>query len=316
MQIADRIVLRFSPLIVVVAAVVYNLSLDHLLGSGYSSSSVLVYRGVITLLITVVFAFGARQSVLPGKLHLQVVRLLNSGIGLLAAFEAYKGLTASTVAMVSRMDIPIAVLMGFVAGKRKKDFRVGLSVFAICLVLSILFFSGTINEDRFSLVLAIVAVAMISVSYLLIKRSTRDENNFTIVNTTTIGCLIVGLISGVLRGNLGVLHLADLWVFFLASLSQFALNYTSAVVYRNKDVERAQRPYLAGALVVLVVEQLLAQRFFEPLLVAYILVVVSVIFVITLKRLPGRREVVILRQWLGRLQRLLATNPLIVRSIE
>lgn len=295
MQRFDSIVYRFSPLIVIIAAVVYNLSLDDLLDRGYSSSSVLLYRGILSMSITVIFALNSGQSVLPKKLHLQLLRLTNSGVGLLLAFEAYKGLTASTVAMVSRLDIPIAVLIGFIAGKRKRDFKVGLSVFAICLVLSIILFSGTINEDPLCLVLSIIAVIQVSISYLLIKRSTRDENNFSIVNTTNIGCILIGIVAGVARGNLDVVQLQHLWIFLLASLSQVALNYTSAVVYRSKEVERAQRPYLLGSLTVMVVEQLITWQFFAPLHIAYILSVIAVIFVITLRRAPGRRQMVWIR---------------------
>lgn len=295
MQRFDGIVYRFSPLIVVVAAVVYNLSLDNLLDRGYSSSSVLLYRGIISMSITVLFALNSGQSVIPKNLHLQILRLTNSGIGLLLAFEAYKGLTASTVAMVSRLDIPIAVLIGFAAGKRRRDFKVGLSVFATCLVLSIIFFSGTINEDPLCLVLSIIAVVQVSVSYLLIKKSTKNENNFSIVNTTNIGCIAIGIIAGFARGNLDALQLRHLWIFLLASISQFALNYTSAVVYRRKEVERAQQPYLLGSLTVMVVEQLITWHFFAPLHIAYILAVISVIFVITLNNAPGRRQMVWIR---------------------
>ncbi|GAA4467746.1 hypothetical protein GCM10023093_24070 [Nemorincola caseinilytica] len=297
---ADVLVYKFSPLIVIVAAVVYNLSLDALLDIGYSSSSVLVYRGMLSMAITVLFALNSGQSVMPKKLHLQLLRLTNSGVGLLLAFEAYKGLTASTVAMVSRLDIPIAVMIGFMAGKRKRDFKVGLSVFAICLVLSILFFSSTINEDPVALGLSIIAVVQISISYLLIKRSTRDENNFSIVNTTNIGCLLVGGISGLLRGNIGWFHIEHLWILALASLSQFALNYTSSVVYRRREVERAQRPYLIGSLVVMVIEQVITWHFFAPLHIAYILAVIGVIYIITLRQMPGHRQAAWVKSKLSR----------------
>lgn len=311
---ADVLVYKFSPLIVIVAAVVYNLSLDALLDSGYSSSSVLVYRGILSMTITVLFALNSGQSVMPKKLHLQLLRLTNSGIGLLLAFEAYKGLTASTVAMVSRLDIPIAVLIGFAAGKRARDFKVGLSVFAICLVLSILFFSSTIKEDPVSLALSIIAVIQVSISYLLIKRSTRDENNFSIVNTTNIGCLLIGVLSGLVRGNMDMLQPRHLWIFALASLSQFALNYTSAVVYRRREVERAQRPYLIGSLVVMIIEQVITWHFFAPLHIAYILTVIGVIYIITLKQVPGQKQVAWVKNKLGRSEP--DEDDDIVRSID
>jgi drug/metabolite transporter (DMT)-like permease len=283
-------VFKYSAATVIVSAVLYNLTLDHLMGRGYSSSSVLVYRGLFTMGITMLFARYSNQSVFPKNIHLNVVRLLNSGIGLMLTFEAYKRLTASTVAMVARLDIPVAVIIGYVAGKRARDFKVGLSVFAITLVLSILFFADFIHEQPMGLGLALIAVAMTSLSYLLIKRSTTDENNFTIVNITNIGCILVGMVGGAALGNLHMLQLRDLWLFLLTSLSQFALNYTMAVVYRKNEVERAQRPYLTGAIAVLFVEQVLEQRFFPALQIGIILSVVTVIYIITLNRLHFRKQ--------------------------
>lgn len=279
-------VFKYSVVTVVVSAVLYNLTLDHLMARGYSSSSVLVYRGLFTMSITMLFARYSNQSVFPKNLHLNILRLLNSGIGLMLTFEAYKKLTASTVAMVARLDIPIAVLMGYIAGKRKRDYKIGLSVFAIVMVMSILFFADFIHEHPLGLGLALIAVAMTSLSYLLIKRSTADENNLTIVNITNIGCILVGVASGILFNNLSLIQLKDLWLFLLTSASQFALNYTMSVVYRKNDVERAQRPYLIGAIAVLMVEQVLEQRFFPALQIGIILFVVGIIYLITLRKSP------------------------------
>jgi drug/metabolite transporter (DMT)-like permease len=283
-------VFRYSAVTVVISAVLYNLTLDHLMARGYSSASVLVYRGAFTMGMTMLIARYSSQSVFPKNIHLNIVRLLNSGIGLMLTFEAYKRLTASTVAMVQRLDIPVAVIIGYVAGRRAKSFKVGLSVFAVMLVLSILFFADFIQEEPMGLGLALIAVAMTSFSYLLIKRSTSDENNFSIVNITNVGCILVGLISGLAFRNLHMLKLQDLWLFLLTSLSQFALNYTMAVVYRKNEVERAQRPYLTGAIAVLLVEQMVEQRFFPALQIGIILTVVTIIYLITLNQLPFRKQ--------------------------
>lgn len=316
MQQFDKYVFKYSPVIVIISAVFYNLTLSHLLDSGYSSPSVLIYRGIITMSITLLLAFNSKQSVLPQKLHLQVLRLLNTGIALMLTFEAYRGLAASTVAMVSRLDIPLAILIGFAAGARKKDFRVGLSVFAVCLVLSILFFSATIDEQPLGLLLALGAVTMTSISYLLIKRSTTDENNFSIVNTTNIGCIAVGLVVGTIRGNLTWMHWEHLWIFALASLSQFSLNYTMSVVYREKEVERAQRPYLAGAIAVLIIEQILRHKLFAPLHIVYILVVITTIYLITVKHLPGGKQFAWINSKLNKNKQPLIPDPQLIETIE
>lgn len=306
LQQFDNRIFRYSPLIVVVAAVVYNLSLNSLLDTGYSSSMVLLWRGLLSFSLIVTAALAVRQSVFPQKLHLQVLRLTNSGIGLMLAFQAYKGLTASTVAMVSRLDIPVAILIGFITGRRLSDARVRLSVFAIGTVLSIVYFSGTIHEDATSLLMAIIAVCMTSVSYLLIKQSTHSENNFSIVNTTNIGCIAIGAIGILVQQGSIFPGWQHAWLFLLASCSQLALNYTSAVVYRQKEVERAQRPYLAGSIAVMVIEQIITWQFFAPLHIFYIILVLSLIYMLTMQQLPRKRHV---RLWGLRFVRAVGVLP-------
>jgi hypothetical protein len=95
-------------------------------------------------------------------------------------------------------------------------------------------------------------------------------------------------------------------LFLLASCSQLALNYTSAVVYRQKEVERAQRPYLAGSIAVMVIEQIITWQFFAPLHIFYIILVISLIYVLTMQQLPSRRY---FRLWGLRLTRAVAVLP-------
>ena len=221
-----------------------------------------------------------------------MVRVLVAGVALLLAFQSYKYLEASTVSMIGRLDIPFAVLIGFALGKYNANFKVYLSVFALILVLSIFFYAKHIGEGPKGLVLGIASVFMVSVSYTLVKKSTSVENNFVIVNTTNIGCIAVGLIAGVLFGNLNILHLADLWIYFAASACQFILNYSMSVLYRNREIEYAERPYLFSSLVLLVVEQLFHGYLFDFHHDLIIVLVVGVIYLITLKKLPNGSKLV------------------------
>jgi hypothetical protein len=198
-----------------------------------------------------------------------------------------KYLEAVTVSMVQRLDIPFAVLIGVATGAQKKDYKMVLSVFAFCLVLSIFFFARHIGESPLGLALCIISVMMVAISYVLIKKSTAEENNFVIVNTTNIGCIIVGLGSGLVFGNLELIKAADLWIFAVASGSQFLLNYTMSVIYHYRDLAQGQRPYLTGVLILLVAEQLLHGRLFDFHHTLIIVMVIGVIYLITLDKVPS-----------------------------
>ena len=286
MQKADSFLLKYNAAIIIVAAMMNNLSIGQLVDLGYSSSSVLIYRSLITFFITLVLSAGSGTRILPRNFRLQGLFMLNSGISLLLLFQSYVYLAASTVAMVQRLDIPFAIFIGFISGKRKKDFKLWLSVLAFCMVLSIFFFARHIDEKPAGLLLAIIAIMMTSYSYMLIKRSTAEENNFVIVNTVNIGCILVGVASGLFAGNLSMIRMADLWVFLIASVSQFLLNYSMAVLYKHHEIERGRRPYLISALVVLVAEQLWKGKLFDIRQTGIIVLVITVIYLVTLDRMP------------------------------
>jgi|GEM_PF-2615154 len=281
----DLFFLKYNALLVIIVSVVYNMTLEHLIKHGYSSSSVLLYRGILTFLLTVVLSLKGGERIIPNKISGQALRILLSGIGLLMIFQSYKYLEASTVFMVARLDIPFTLLLGYLLKKHQLDFKVWLSALALLLVLSIFFYAKHIGEGAFGLALVITAELLIACCYLLIKKATHNENNFVIVNTTNIGCITVGLLSGLFFGNLNQFHLADLWIFAIASVSQFLLNYIASILYRHSNVERVQRPYLVAALVILVVEQLWHGRLFDLHHSLIIILVVSVIYLITLKEL-------------------------------
>ena len=286
MKRIDIYVYKYCGVIIVTASVLYYLSLEHLLKNGYSSSSVLVYRGLLTFSITVLLSFKNKERILPRNIHRQALRIFVSGIGLLLSFQSLKYVEATTASMVARLDIPFAVIIGVLTGTQKKDFKIGLSIFAFCMVLSIFFFAGDIGEGVLGLTLCILSVMLVSVSYMLIKKSTGEENNFVIVNTTNIGCIAVGLISGIAFGNLSMIKVSDLWIFAIASVSQFLLNYTMSIIYRHRDLAQGQRPYLTGVLVLLIIEQVWHWRVFDLHHSGIIILVIAVIYLITLDKWP------------------------------
>ena len=283
----DEFILRYNAWIILAAAVGYNLSVEHLIDRNYTAPSLLLYRGLAGVVFIAIIAWRQGVSLVPQVPRTQAIRFLNSGISVLLAFEAFHRLAGVTVATIQRLDVPFAVIIGVVLGQRLRDRKFGLSMLALVMVLSSFFFAGRINEDPLGLALAILAVVMTSIAYLLGKKSLSVENNLTVLNTTNLGCFCVGLLVCTLRGQFSPLHLADLWLFGIITITQFLLNYVMAVLFRHHDVTRAQRPYLLSAVVILLLEMLTEHKWFVPLHIAFVLLVVGVVYLITLSKVPS-----------------------------
>ena len=287
----DQFIYRYNAWVIVVAAVGYNLSIEHLTDRGYSVPSLLVYRGILGGALVGALAWRQGLSLWPQAPRMQVVRFVNSGVALLLAFEAFRRLAGVTVSTIQRLDIPFAVILGVLLGQRSRDGKLVLSLLAVGLVLSSFWFAGQIDEDPVGLGLAILAVALTAVAYLLGKQSVAAENNLTVLNTTNLGCLGVGLAVWGLGGHLSIIHAADLGLFVLSAVTQFLLNYTMAVLFRHHDVTRAQRPYLLSSVVILGLEMVTEHKWFAPLHIGFVLVV-GVVYLITLTDGMGALQLV------------------------
>ncbi|MDO7886635.1 hypothetical protein [Hymenobacter cheonanensis] len=278
----DNLIYRYNALVTLVAAVAYNQSIEHLTSRGYSVPSLLVYRGILGCALVAAIARWQGLRIWPQAPRAQAVRFFNSGLALLLAFESFRRLAGVTVSTIQRLDIPFAVILAVLLGQRARDGKFRLSLLVLALVLSSFLFAGKIDEDPLGLAMAIFAVAMTAVAYLLGKQSVAVENNLTVINTTNLGCFAVGLAVWGLGGHLSPIHVADLWLFAVSAVTQFLLNYTMAVLFRHHDVTRAQRPYLLSSVVILGLEMLTEHKWFAPLHIAFVLAVVGIVYLVTL----------------------------------
>lgn len=282
----DQFIYRYNAWFIVASAAGFNLSVEHLTDRGYSAPSLLVYRGVLGAAVVGGLALKQGVSLVPRAPRAQVIRFLNTGIALLLAFEAFHRLAGVTVATIQRLDVPFAVIIGVALRQQLRDGRFALALLAVGLVLSSFLFADKMDEDPLGLAMAICAVALTAVAYLLSKKSLAVENNLTVLNVSNLGCLFVGLLVCTLRGQIQALRLADLWLFGVLTLGQFTLNYLLALMLRQHDVTRAQRPYLLSSVVILVLEMVTEHKWFAPIHIAFVLVVVGVVYLITLTKAP------------------------------
>lgn len=292
----DEKILKHNKIIIIIAIVIYNMSLEHLLDNNYPASIVLFYRGFLGFTMISFIAAYNKESILPKNISLQIFRLTISGLALFLAFIAYKKLAASTISMIARLDIPLVILTGIITAKKISKYKLTISTLSIVIVISMIFYSNKIDEDPLGIIYALLAVTLISITYLIVKKSTLHENNLSIVNTTNIGCLVFGLIISLTNNESYTFKLVDVWILFLAVLSQFILNYSMAVVYRTREVEKAQRPYLLGAVAVLISEQLIEHKLFSLLHICTIIIVLTLIYSLTIDEYSLKRQFIVMKK--------------------
>lgn len=285
MKSLDSNLVKYSAIVVILVSVIYNLLIKHLITEGYSASSLLLYRGIFSFCLVICLSVANGQKIIPTNKGNQLLRIILAGTSLLLLFQSYKYLSASTVFLIGRLDIPFAIFVGLIVGTQKVNFKVWLSILSLLAVLLLVFYLQQEGVALKGLLLAIASVMLVAICYLIIKKSTTEENNFVLVNINNIGCVTVGLLSGILFNNLNNLKLKDWWLFLLAAIAQVILNYTAALLYRKVNVERVQRPYLIAAIFVLFAEQIWTGNIFSTQYLIATIAIVAIIYLITLKQL-------------------------------
>lgn len=271
---------------VIVGSVAYNLSLEGLLEAGNSTANILVWRGILSFFITSLLAYTTKSTILPQNWGAQMVRMVSSGVSLYMVFESFKYLAASTVAVISRLDIPFTALTPVIIGKVLWGWKASIATLSVALVGLMVLLADGIHEGAEGLYLAIGATLLVSVNFLLVKRDANVESRWAILNTTNIGCLAVGLLVGLSESSLTWLDLSSVWLIMVASLSQVMLNFVLVEIYKIFHADVGRRPYLIAAVVLIVAEQVLEHKWFDTLHLVFLFGSIILGYFLTMEQNP------------------------------
>ena len=254
--------------------------------AGFSSSLVLLVRGVIGFIICTSLAYSKKMRAFPQRWNLQGYRLINAGLILLLVFESYKHLSATTVSLLQRMDIPFLIILSILIRDKKSKTQLVLSIIAI--ISTIYFISSSLLTERHELnktidylgfALAGTSAFLLAFSYILLKKTSRIDNAFVITNITCMSTTVFGLIYTIVKGYSWTIHPQDIWAFILAAIILVASYYYSMELYKKFSAETAQLPSTLAIVVTMVVEMLLKHKWFNN---SETLVVIFIAFLTTL----------------------------------
>ena len=262
---------------VVALVALQNNNIEYLTEDGYSSSIVLLCRSFTTLTLSTIVGKWQGHSLWPANWRTQRLRLINSGVALYLFLLSFQYLSATTVGLLQRLDIPILIILTGI-GNRQFGQRGRLAMVIILGVLGFVSLSRQVDEPLIGFAIALTAVFMLSVSFILIKRSVAQENGFVMMNITCLSSIGVSVLSLAITRDTGWHgHHHDIGLLVLSGVLQFTQYCCLVALYRRLPIERAQFPTVLGAISTMILEMLLEHKLFAPVHIICIVVLTALI---------------------------------------
>ena len=214
------------------------------ISKGLKAFEILILSGIGSLGFVLAHSIKHNHSLRPKNLKKQLLRALIAGTALFLVTTSYQYLSATSVSLVSRTDLAMLLGLGPLihvpSTKRQR--------FLACLgVVLILVFIG-INDDLQGMLLAFSGTVFITIGYLFIKVSMKEENESVSILTPSLSVLIYGVGVGAISD--GAVFSSDPWL-ILSGLSlgalMFLLYRLTIKMYSVMDIASAEYPTLLAS---------------------------------------------------------------------
>lgn len=257
-------------------------TIEYLVSKGYPTALVLLFAGALSFAFNSLICLIKRQSLFPKIWRIQVIRLINNGLSMFLILESYKYLSAGSVGLVQRTDIPFIVMLSVLYGERRSSLQFWLSIWTILMIIFLIIDAHFINEEPRGFIFAFCGVMLLSFSYLLIKRSVSIESPYVIANVNCLGYMLVGTLLMVTKGISWYIAPEHLWAFVLLGVLLTLIYVVALPLYKWFSTERARFPYIIGALATIALEMILENKWFMSSHLALVILISGMIATISL----------------------------------
>lgn len=257
--------------------VVNGLCLRAIATSGVSVSESLVLRGLSCVLVVAFYAYTKKLSLLPNQPRTQMLRAFLAGLALSAISLSYLWLTASTIAMLSIIDVPLLVVLGPIVGVRTSLAVRALALLAIGILIWFITNLDVQTNLTYGLTALISGVLLLCFGYLMIKKSMGQENAAVTVLTPALALMAFGIVQRLLHSSATPWTINMLAVAAVAGLCMFGAYYATMRLYEHADLALAEFPTLLASLAIQPLEAALLR---EPMHLSYLICSVCFIAVV------------------------------------
>jgi drug/metabolite transporter (DMT)-like permease len=250
-------------ILAIFALAINNNLIEFLSGNGYQSSTIMIVRGTISFLITILIALILKKSVKPQNYKTQIIRIFIEGSSIWLLYESFKYLSAGSVSLVQRMDVPLLVLISHMKGIRKNGLQFYFSIWAILLLIFFVFDARFIDEEPVGFMYAFGSVVLLSTTFFIIKEQTAKESLFAISTTYSLSLIVVGVLSNLIKSDSLQIQTNHIWAFGLTGIFQVIIVLLALYFFKNNSSEKARLPFIIGALATLLLEMFAEQKIFN-----------------------------------------------------
>ncbi|WP_299888808.1 hypothetical protein [uncultured Lacinutrix sp.] len=252
---------------VILSMSIYVYTIKEMSIRGYSTSENMIFRGVFCLSVGIIASKIKGYRLIPKNKKTQIFRFFASGFASYFFTASFAFLSASTIALLGRLDIPFLLILVTLFTNQSKDkkssLQFWLSTWTI-LIISYITLSGNFSDEKpLGYIYAFTSVILIALGYLFMKNSAGKENIFVLSNVFSLSNLLFGLTLLFINGENIHFNFKDMWVFILYTLSQFGIYILSIQLYKWYNVERARLPYVFATFIIFSIEIILGKREFD-----------------------------------------------------
>ena len=265
-----------------------NNCFEYLNNQAIHAPQILFYRGIFTIVITTAFAVFRKESFFPKNIRPQAVRFVTTGGALLLILESYTYLSAGTVSLLQRLDIPFLILLSIVNRQKKKRFQILLSIITVLIVLFLTINPSLINEDLSGFLLVFSGVGMTAIGYITLHKGSQQESAPSLINISGISSIIFGLVLIQVNHFSWSFPIQDFLIILLSSVINIFLFYCTIELYKVYTPERALLPFVWAILVTAILEMIIEQKLYS---IQDILILVILTFLISAICLGSKKRV-------------------------
>jgi drug/metabolite transporter (DMT)-like permease/predicted double-glycine peptidase len=253
----------------------------------------LVVRGLVCLVLVIGWSLNKNLSLKPKSVSTQIFRALIAGLALTFFSMSYNWLSASTIAVLSNIDVPLLVILGSWVGQRSSARAKFLSVISVSVLV---IYTLTLHkESNWILGLSTLGLGcfLLCFGYFFIKKSMAEENEAITVLTPSLALIAYGgfpfavsLFSGDVSSTINdsLTHSipsvfmnwnqSSVGLCLLSGVGMFGAYYATMRLYEHADIATAEFPTLISSIFIQPMEAFL---FRESLSLPHL--ILSIVFV-------------------------------------
>lgn len=261
-----------------------QLFVEELTEIGLLGTQILFWLSCFNIVFVVAKNLISKSTFLPNDPKWQFFRFLFVGVSMICLFSSFEFISAASFSTLSRIDIPIIILITAISIKQSKK-KIYLSVFVLFVVAFILYESQEVDEDFLGYMLVIFGVLGNVLNTLLKKRMSTTESLELIILVGSSSAL-VWCFGWMQYKGVSPFEIKQIYIFEIIALSimNLILNYVLIHLFKRHSAEAVRFPYIIAAVLTMVLEMIIEQKFFSWILISTNLVLLSLIALIVWKR--------------------------------